>query len=106
MYDDDDEDAWSAYYPDLVAEQAAEDHDIHPFFDRLSWQEGFARGYQSGREDGEHLERESLRAALLSALHVMAGDLYLRLRHDLETPLDVVHAVARMIEDRQTTADT
>jgi hypothetical protein len=98
MYDDDADDDAGAYYPDLVAEEAASKHAVHPFFDLLSWQEGYARGYEDGRGDGEHLSEQALRTKLLSFLDVMAGDLYLTLRHDLETPLDVVHAVALFVE--------
>ena len=46
-----------AGYPCLDCEDAAEAHNVHPFFDRPSWREGFQRGYEEGRRDGEHLAR-------------------------------------------------
>ena len=80
--------------------RAADDHEVHPFYDAPSWQEGFARGYEDGRVDGEHLAEKALRADLLEQLSQAAGDLRLGLRHALETPLAAVHWVERLIEDR------
>jgi hypothetical protein len=90
----------SVDYPCLSCEDAAEEHDVHPFFDLPSWQDGYGRGYEEGRLDGEHLAEKALRADLLFRLATMADDLRLGLRHDLETPLEVLHQVARLVEKR------
>ena len=44
---------------------------------------------------------QRLRSELFSPLQAMACDVCLGLRHDLETPHAVLHAVARLVEDRQ-----
>ena len=80
--------------------RAAEDHEVYPFFDLPSWREGFARGYEEGLSDGEHVAEKALRSDLLYNLPVMVCDVRLGLRHDLETPLDVLHAVEGLIVDR------
>ena len=49
-----------------------------------------------GVEKGEALFQVWLRGELRD----LAGDLRLGLRHDLQTPLDVLQAVERLIEDR------
>ena len=89
----------SADYPCLDCERAADAHDVHPFFDLPSWQDGFTRGYQDGRIDGEHLAAKALRADLLQHLRAMVSDVRLGLRHDLATPLDVLHAVGRQLSE-------
>ena len=66
-----------------------------------SWREGFARGYEEGRLDGEHLAAQALRSELLGQLSTLTGAVRLGLRHDLETPQAVLQAVARLVEDRQ-----
>ena len=91
----------SVEYPCLDCECAAEAHEVHPFFDRPSWQEGFARGYEEGRVDGEHLAAQALRSELLYQLQVMESDVRLGLRHDLETPHAVLQAVTWLIEERK-----
>ena len=48
-------------YPCLDCEDAATDHEVHPFYDVPSWREGFARGYEEGRIDGDHLAARALR---------------------------------------------
>ena len=84
----------------MDAERAANAHEVHPFVDLPSWREGFARGYEEGRIDGEHLAKKALRTELLHQLQSMVCDVRLGLRHDLATPLAVLHAVAWLIEDR------
>ena len=91
----------SVDYPCLDAEAAAEAHDVHPFYDKPSWREGYARGYEEGRIGGERVGEQRLRSELFSPLQAMACDVCLGLRHDLETPHAVLHAVARLVEDRQ-----
>ena len=90
----------SGDYPCLDCESAADAHEMHPFYDAPSWREGFARGYEEGRVDGEHLATQALRADLLQHLQQVVCDVRLGLRHDLATPLDVLHVVEGLIEDR------
>jgi hypothetical protein len=85
-------------YPCLDCESAADAHDVHPFFDRPSWQDGYARGYVDGRSDGEHLREQALRAQVAQHLRTLECDLRLRLRHDLDTPLEVLQTIARLVE--------
>ena len=89
-----------ADYPCLDCERAADDHEVHPFYDRPSWEEGFARGYEEGRSDGEHLAEKALRTELLHHLQQVVCDVRLGLRHDLQTPLDVLHWVEQFTLDR------
>lgn len=89
----------SAEYPCLDCEAAANEHDVHPFFDRPSWQDGYGRGYQEGRLDGERLAALALRTELRSQLGTLRHDLQLHLRHDLETPGAVVATVLQMVQD-------
>ena len=91
----------SVDYPCLDCKRAAEDHEVHPFFDRPSWQDGYGRGYTDGRIDGEHLVQQALRTDLLQQLQAMAWDVRFGFRYDLETPLGVIRAVTLLIEDRQ-----
>jgi hypothetical protein len=89
----------SADYPCLDCESAADAHEVHPFFDQPSWREGYGRGYEEGRLDGEHLAARALRTALVHHLQQVAGDVRFGLRHDLMTPLDVLQAVEWFITD-------
>ena len=91
----------SVDYLCLDCETAAEAHEVHPFFDVPSWREGFARGYEEGRLDGERVGEQRLRSDLLEHLQVLAWDVRLDLQADLETPLGVIRAVARFVEDRR-----
>jgi hypothetical protein len=87
-------------YPCRDCADAADEHEVHPLFDPLSWREGFARGYEEERIDGEHLGHQALRADLLHQLATLVCDVRLGLRHDLGTPQAVLHQVAGLVEKR------
>jgi hypothetical protein len=64
------------------------------------WNSGYLRGYHDGHSAGELLGEQALRDRLLRRLVVVEQDLRLKLLHNMETPLAVLRAVERLIEDR------
>ena len=62
------------------------------------WEEGYRRGYLEGYAAGTQCGRQGLLVDLLERLQVLADDVRLGLRPDLETPLEVVQAVLALVE--------
>ena len=83
-------------------EREARPSEARPPFDRQSWHEGYTRGYSDGRMAGEQLGEQALRDQLLSQLALVGCDLRLQLRHDMDTPIEVLHAIALLVQDRKT----
>jgi hypothetical protein len=77
--------------------------EVRQSFDPETWKEGYARGYIDGHLDGEYLGEQALRDRLLRHLARVACDLRLGLQHDMETPLQVLHAIDLLVQDRSQT---
>jgi len=87
----------SVDYPCLDCEAAAEAHDVHPFFDRPSWQDGFARGHSDGFATGHYGGVRAVCSDLLSHVRCFSIDLHLGLYGDL-SQAQVLHEVTRFVE--------
>jgi len=64
--------------------------------------EEYTRGYSDGHRAGEQLGEQALRDRLLSQLAMVGCDLRLQLRHDMGTPIEVLHAIELLVQDRKT----
>jgi hypothetical protein len=51
---------------------------------------------------GEQLGEQALRDRLLSQLAMVGCDLRLQLRYDMGTPMEVLHAIELLVQDRKT----
>jgi hypothetical protein len=67
--------------------------------DQRIWNLAYGQGYAEGCDDGRAAGEGAFRDWLLGALELLADDLRLRLRHDLETPMDVLAEIRALVEE-------